>query len=29
MEPKLRNTNDQAVDFDLANYINWETPSLD
>jgi hypothetical protein len=29
MEPKLKDQNDQPVDFDLANYINWDTPTLD
>ena len=29
MEPKLRNANDQPVDFALSNYIDWATPSLE
>ena len=28
MEPKLKDQNDQPVDFDLADYINWDTPTL-
>lgn len=29
MEPKLKDANDNPVDFDLQDYINWDTPSLD
>lgn len=29
MEPKLKNQNDQPVDFNLSNYIDWETPTLE
>ncbi len=29
MEPKLKNQNDQPVNFDLSNYIDWETPTLE
>ncbi|HEY6728176.1 MAG TPA: hypothetical protein VI197_29405 [Polyangiaceae bacterium] len=29
MEPKLRNQSDQPVAYDLANYIDWETPTLE
>lgn len=29
MEPKLRNQNDQPVDWDLADYIDWDTPTLE
>ncbi len=28
MEPKLRNQSNQPVDFQLGNYIDWETPVL-
>jgi len=28
MEPKLKNQNDQPIDFDLTNYVNWDTPTL-
>ena len=28
MEPKLKDRNDQPVNFDLANYIDWDTPTL-
>ncbi len=28
MEPKLRNANDQPVNFELSNYISWQTPTL-
>jgi hypothetical protein len=29
MEPKLKDANDQPVDWDLAEYIDWTTPTLD
>ncbi len=29
MEPKLRNQNDQPVDYDLQDYIDWDTPTLE
>lgn len=29
MEPKLKNQNDQPVDFQLGNYIDWDTPALE
>lgn len=29
MEPKLKNQSDQPVTYDLANYIDWETPTLE
>jgi hypothetical protein len=28
MEPKLKNQNDQAVNFMLADYVDWMTPTL-
>jgi hypothetical protein len=28
MEPKLKNQSDQPVDFDLADYIDWQAPAL-
>jgi len=29
MEPKLKNQSDQPVNFELGNYIDWDTPTLD
>lgn len=29
MEPKLKNQNDQAIDYDLGKYIEWQTPALE
>ena len=29
MAPKLKNQNDQPVNWDLGSYINWDTPTLD
>ncbi len=29
MEPKLKDSNDQEVDFNLEDYIDWDTPTLD
>jgi hypothetical protein len=29
MEPKLKDRNDQPVDWDLSSYIDWETPTLE
>lgn len=28
MEPKLRDRNDQAIDYDLTKYIDWTAPTL-
>ncbi len=29
MEPKLKDGSDQPVNFDLANYISWDTPTIE
>ena len=29
MEPKLKNSSDQPVNWELGNYIDWETPTLE